>query len=84
MLMNVLKKNYCALKKCFNRIRYKFGWYDLREEGRKWVVKNLGDEYEQEFLQKYDDINRGIPIGGFLETAVFLEMIERIKKEVFI
>ena len=83
MLMNVLKKNCRILKKCFNKIRYKFGLYDLRQEGRKWVIKNLGEEYEQEFLQKYDDINRDIPIGGFSETLVFLDMIETIKSEVF-
>lgn len=29
----------------------------------------------------YDSINRGIPIGGFLETVTFLDMIERVKKE---
>jgi hypothetical protein len=29
----------------------------------------------------YDAINRGIPIGGLLETAAFLDMIERVKKE---
>lgn len=81
MLMNVRKKNCKILKKFFNKIRYKLGLYDLREEGRKWVVENFGREYEQEFLQKYDDINRGIPIGGLLETRVFLAMIETIKKE---
>lgn len=83
MPMNVLRKNCRILKKYFNKIRYKLELYDLREEGRKWVIKNIGEEYEQEFLQKYDNINRGIPIGGFLETAVFLDMIETIKKEVF-
>lgn len=66
----------------FGKIRKKFGWYDLRKEGVKWVAKNLGKEYVEEFLDKYDKINRGIPIGGFAETAVFIDMIERIKEEV--
>jgi len=66
----------------FGKIRKKFGWYDLRKEGTKWVAKNLGEEYVEEFLDKYDKINRGIPIGGFTETAVFVDMIERIKEEV--
>ena len=66
----------------FGKIRKKFGWYDLRKEGTKWVAKNLGEEYVEEFLDKYDKINRGIPIGGFAETAVFVDMIERIKEEV--
>lgn len=66
----------------FGKIRKKFGWYDLRKEGTKWVAKNIGEEYVEEFLDKYDKINRGIPIGGFAETVVFLDMIERIKEEV--
>lgn len=83
MLTSAPKKNCKILKKFFNKIRYKLGLYDLREEGRKWVVENFGRDYEQEFLQKYDDINRGISIGGFLETVVFLDIIETIKTEVF-
>ena len=69
--MNILK-----------RIKKKLGLYDLRKEGAKWVEKNLGSEYVPEFLEKYDNINRGIPIGGFYETAVFIDMIERIKEEI--
>ncbi len=64
-----------------SRIRKKFGWYDLKKEGAKWVEKNIGPEYVEEFCEKYDNLNRGIPIGGFLETAAFLDMIERIKQE---
>lgn len=66
MPMNVPKMNCRILKKYFNKIRYKLGLYDLMEECKKWVIENLGAEYEQEFLQKYDDLNSGIPIGGFL------------------
>ena len=65
-----------------SRIRKKFGLYDLRKEGVKWVRKNLGEEWVQDFCEKYDNINRGIPIGGFAETAVFIDMVERIKKEI--
>ena len=65
-----------------SKIRKKFGWYDLRKEGAKWVEKNLGTEWVQDFCEKYDNINRGIPIGGFAETAVFLDMVERIKQEI--
>lgn len=28
-----------------------------------------------------NEICRGEPIGGFLETSIFLDMIERVKKE---
>jgi hypothetical protein len=65
-----------------SRIRKKFGLYDLRKEGTKWVRKNLGEEWVQDFCEKYDNINRGIPIGGFAETAVFIDMVERIKQEI--
>ena len=65
-----------------SRIRKKFGLYDLRKEGAKWVRKNLGEEWVQDFCEKYDNINRGIPIGGFVETAVFIDMVERIKQEI--
>lgn len=70
------------MKCLIHNIRIKLGLYDLRKEGAKWVAKNLGENYVEEFLAKYDDINRGIPIGGMVETMIFLEMIEQIKKEI--
>lgn len=63
------------------KIRKKLKLYDLRKEVAKWVKKNIGPEYVEEALQKYDDINRGYPIGNVAETIVFLDMIERIKTE---
>ena len=65
----------------FKRFRKKHGMYDLRKEVALWVEKNIGAEYVDEALDKYDKINSGVPIGGFQETAVFLQMIERIKAE---
>lgn len=70
------------MKRLIHNIRIKLGLYDLRKEGAKWVSENIGEEYVDEFLEKYDDINRGIPIGGMLETAVFLDMIEQIKVQI--
>lgn len=70
------------MKHLIHKIRMKFGLYDLRKEGAKWVAKNIGEEYVEEFLEKHDKLNRGIPIGGFAETAVFLDMIERIKEDI--
>jgi hypothetical protein len=70
------------MKHLIHNIRMKLGLYDLRKEGAKWVAKNLGEDYVEEFLVKYDYINSGIPIGGMVETMVFLDMIERIKKEI--
>ena len=69
------------MKHLIRNIKIKLGLYDLRKEGIKWVSKNIGEEYIEEFLEKYDNINRGIPIGGLIETAVFLDMIEQIKTE---
>lgn len=65
----------------FSKFRKKHGLYNLRREVAVWVEKNLGPEWVDEALEKYDAINRGIPIGGLHETAVFIAMIERIKDE---
>jgi hypothetical protein len=39
------------------------------------------DEYGEEFGELYDKINTGQPIGGFLETAMFLDMIKSVKRK---
>lgn len=70
------------MKKILSKIRKAFGLYDLRKEGAKWVAKNLGEEYVQEFLDKYDTLGKGGTIGGFNETAIFLSMIETIRAEI--
>ena len=36
-------------------------------------------EYGDEFVEKYDSLNRGIPIGGIEETIAFIEQIEAVK-----
>lgn len=36
--------------------------------------------YGEEFGEMYDAINRGETIGGFLETAAFIDMLEAVKK----
>lgn len=54
---------------------------DLKEYGKKWVAKNLGKEHVEEFEQNYDNLNRGIEIGGFVETAIFLDLIENISRD---
>jgi len=66
----------------FKRFRKKHGVYDLRKEVAVWVKKNIGAEYVDEALDKYNKINIGVPIGGFQETVTFLHMIEQIKAEV--
>ena len=63
------------LKKCKRK------HYDLRYALSKWVEKEFGAEFVDEALNKYDKINSGIPIGGFVETAAFIDMIETVKTE---
>lgn len=70
------------MKQLIHNIRIKLGLYDLRKEGKKWVAKNIGENYVEEFLEKYDALNRGIPIGGLEETIVFLDMIEQIRDDI--
>lgn len=65
----------------FKRFRKKHKPYNLRKEVAAWVEKNIGVEYVNEALDKYDKLNSGVPIGGFQETAVFLHMIELVKAE---
>lgn len=65
----------------FKRFRKRHGMYDLRKEVAAWVGKNIGTEYVEEALNKYDKINSGVPIGGFMETAAFLDMVEKVKKQ---
>ena len=65
----------------FKKIRMEHGWYNNRKEFAKWVKKNLGAEYVNEALKKYDILCSGSVIGGLPETAMFVNMIEQAKKE---
>lgn len=69
------------IKKLIKKIRIKYGWYDLHDYGCLWVARHLGREYVQEFSDNYEKINCGVPIGNIYETIVFLNMIERMKKD---
>ena len=40
----------------------------------------LVEMYGEEAGEAYVKINMGIPIGGFLETAMFVYMIEDVRK----
>ena len=40
----------------------------------------LVEMYGEEAGDAYDKTNMGIPIGGFLETAVFVRMVEDARK----
>ena len=55
--------------------------FDLRQACIDKYSKELGKEAGEEFGRMYDSVNRGISIGGFKETATFLYMVEKVKKE---
>jgi len=65
--------------KLFKKLKQKH--YNLRSEVAKWVEKNIGAEYVEEALDKYDKINSGVPIGGMAETVAFVKMVEQVKAE---
>lgn len=65
----------------FKQFRMRHGYYNLEKKLAKWVKKNLGPEYVDEAVDKYRLLNAGVPIGGFVETATFIAMIERIKED---
>ena len=54
-------------------------WY------RKIVGKKLRDAvveaYGARYGQMYVDVNMGVPIGNLNDTIIFLEAVERVKKE---
>lgn len=67
--------------KLIRKLKIKLGLYDLRKEVARWVEKHYGRQYVEEALEKYDKINSGIPIGGFVETSVFLDMVSKVKED---
>lgn len=38
-------------------------------------------EYGEEFGSVYDDLNNGVPIGGFAETIIAISMIEEVQSK---
>lgn len=46
---------------------------------RKSLRDKCIEAYGEEFGKIYDDICSGIPVGGFIETVVILQMIEDVK-----
>lgn len=46
---------------------------------RKSLRDKCIETYGEEFGEIYDNICKGIPVGGFVETAIILQMIEDVK-----
>ena len=59
-------------KKLFNKLSSKSSQPSLRDK----VVEMYGEEAGEAYVE----IGMGIPIGGFLETAMFVYMIEDARK----
>ena len=55
--------------------------FDLRQAYIDKYSKEFGEKAGEEIGEMYDSINRGLPIGGVFKTDLFLDMIERVKKE---
>lgn len=50
-------------------------FFDLRKAC--WMV------YGDHFVELYDTLNMGFPIGNMQETKAFLDLVERVKKGQF-
>ena len=55
-------------------------WLRKLFKKKKTLRDELIEMYGAEAGIYYDKINQGIPIGGLLETIVFLHMVEETKK----
>ena len=61
------------LKKLFKKLSSKLSSRDtLRDK--------LVEMYGEEAGEAYDKINAGMPMGGLVETVIFLRMVEDAKK----
>lgn len=55
-------------------------WLGKLFKKKKTLRDKLIEMYGVEAGVYYDKINQGIPIGGLLETIVFLNMVKEAKK----
>ena len=46
---------------------------------RKSLRDKCIEAYGEEFGEIYDSLCTGVPVGGFKETAIILQMIEEVK-----
>lgn len=46
---------------------------------RKSLRNKCIEVYGEEFGEIYDSLCMGVPVGGLLETAIILQMIEEVK-----
>lgn len=46
---------------------------------RKSLRDKCIEAYGEEFGEIYDNLCQGVPVGGFMETATILQIIEKVK-----
>lgn len=55
-------------------------WYKPKEWFKKFQKKDLREvcreKYGDDFVEMYDMVNNGIPIGNLRETQIFLAMVK--------
>ena len=52
-----------------------------RKKAKKDLRELCREKYGDEFVNLYDSVNKGIPIGNLKETLKFLEMVEAVKMD---
>ena len=65
------------LKRFFKRF---FKRISSKLSSRDTLRDKLVEMYGEEAGEAYDKINAGVPMGGFAETVIFLQMVEEAKK----
>ena len=63
-----------TVRKIIERIK---GWFNKKKSSLR---EKCIQAYGEEFGEIYDNLNSGGTVGGFLETAIFLDMIEAVKE----
>ena len=66
--MQYQRNNMKWLKKLFKR------------SSQPTLCDKLVEMYGEDAAEAYDKTNMGIPIGGFPETAIFVHMVEDVRK----
>lgn len=54
---------------------------ELLEYGKQYVRNVFGEKFVTEFERNYIALRDGTPIGGFVETARFLDLLDKIRDE---
>ena len=55
-------------------------WLRKLFKKKKTLRDKVVEMYGEEAGVYYDNLSQGIPIGGFLETAVFIDIVEEARR----